>query len=1680
MFLILLAMAFAVFLLTTSILVQEGETLTRKEKVLNCQYELPQGDGFADYVIHVHNSDCYDKDGGLVCPLPEIYPHKHDESCYSETNVLTCGKQETHIHTEACFDKAGNLTCGLLQLEEHVHGPECFIEVEAQGEADLSTDAGQEPAIAQITAADGSPLPEDAKVNAYELDGKEAESACRKVEDFLTRPVLPGRMKAMRTQAARPAATETDPDPRLRYEVFEIGLDHVEEEAYEDGFCVSVNLPEAITGRGFALYHLGADGVEAMEAEYESVPNEDGTETLTGFRFVTDSFSPFVLRYTVDFTYSVNGQMYQFTLPGGGYVSFADLVKVLGINGDEAKKFTADVDSMEFSNPELIWTGKVENRTTVGALKEANGLECDYSAELTEAEIAEINAHTVEAGDWALISLHPFDTEETLTVTMKDGEVFTVRVTDAQITTWFLSDKGELFEATVTYNEAANIPEGSTLQVTEFSEDDAEYEYARNSVLADKKARGERVDLSSFGLAALDISILNPAGEEIEPEAPVQVEIHIKDLPGVEDLSDVSDTLAIQHHVEVEDGVVVETVFDGNTDASFKLETNETVAAEGAAVDPDSVSEEDFPAPEAVETERLDIEFEAAAFSTFTISWNNAYGNGVKVHYVDEDGNELPVKNSTFLSELSGSSTSPAYLIYDIDGYEYDHTYRHYYSNGDYWNPAGWRNEDIVPQLRRDNSGWAYSASGNYWYYLSEPNAQNKDEIYVVYKKKPEIVQGGKPTVKPAGSVKPPVAPRINKESTPNGDDTNTLALSIISDTAALEVEKLADVIVVFDVSGSMGDNMGRTTRLQAAKDAVNQLADHLAEKKNSKGEPLVRMSLIQFSTKADKVVQELTDLDANGKSKIQAAVNRLSAGGGTNWDHALQLANEQSDLDKGRATFVIFVTDGDPTFRNTRMDATDLELQGETNDRAWNVYRELSPNPFYLSDDVYGPGDNDKTGQCYAAAVEQGKAIVSAKKNIYTVGISNDVTKVEAFNSDIQGSGAYVAENTSALRQAFTDIEASISGLSGWGNIKMTDGITNLTNTVQKTGLINVGGDFTYWRAPAPKNWAGMSDAQKNAYQPAANAFEPWDPEAAGAALAKYNKETGAVEWNMGSTFMPEAGVTYQVRFKVWPSQEAYDYIAKLRNGTIVYDDLPDAVRAQIIKDGNTYTLKTNEPDAKMTYQTATRAGDIITASGETKDLMFPTVKDLKLSVDKLKVKKEWINSLDPDSRWKSDVTLLLTDGAGNLYKSIDLNEGNQYSAEDNFISCGLAKIEKGELIIYEQGHDFQLTEPEEYAYYWDLDSQIYRPMIIDASLTMLQKTDAPSGMGNRTYYEAQGTKYYKIGDGIYKAISTGDAAAEITATNIRRSNLNLTKKVVDEKGNPAISSDLFTFTITVNDAHGDQVWFSVQTDADDPDTIVKDISTSATAQVEGTKKTGYYYAASGSPITVSIEPGWNLRFTNLRNGTTYTITENAKENYTFVNAAIDNNGTFSVQNGTTTGNGTINESDKQYTVTYTNKAKTQQVEILKTSQDGTMPLANAVFSLYTESGYTAEPKQAVKTDLTSDSSGRIPLGALAYGKYYLVETAAPAGYNLLSEPIEITVEKAGVRYNQSDSGRSMSNQGVIHQNETDPYTLTVTNNAGYELPSTGGAGTRLFTILGSILILGAGGLLWRRRRLI
>jgi len=224
----------------------------------------------------------------------------------------------------------------------------------------------------------------------------------------------------------------------------------------------------------------------ATIVETTETPNtentEDMKETADTLSFDAGSFSVYAIVYTVDFHYEINGKIYEFSIPGGGFVSLEHVVEVLGIatadenaengaenaendaeNGNDfvgevpgvdvsgengtayeeaiqlnevevseaTKKFVADVESVEFSSPELVWVGKVDEAATVGGLKEANGLEVEYSAELTEEQIAEINAQTVEAGDWALIGVQPFTSEESLTVTMKNGDQFVVKVTDA-------------------------------------------------------------------------------------------------------------------------------------------------------------------------------------------------------------------------------------------------------------------------------------------------------------------------------------------------------------------------------------------------------------------------------------------------------------------------------------------------------------------------------------------------------------------------------------------------------------------------------------------------------------------------------------------------------------------------------------------------------------------------------------------------------------------------------------------------------------------------------------------------------------------------------------------------------------------------------------------------------------------------------------------------------------------------------------------------------------------------------------------------------------------------------------------------------------------------------------------------------------------------------------------------
>lgn len=82
---------------------------------------------------------------------------------------------------------------------------------------------------------------------------------------------------------------------------------------------------------------------------------------------------------------------------------------------------------------------------------------------------------------------------------------------------------------------------------------------------------------------------------------------------------------------------------------------------------------------------------------------------------------------------------------------------------------------------------------------------------------------------------------------------------------------------------------------------------------------------------------------------------------------------------------------------------------------------------------------------------------------------------------------------------------------------------------------------------------------------------------------------------------------------------------------------------------------------------------------------------------------------------------------------------------------------------------------------------------------------------------------------------------------------------------------------------------------------------------------------------------------------------------------------------------------------------------------------------------------------------NGEAEVRGLKNGTYYLIETEAPAGYNLLAEPVKVEI-------NGSDAN-------------VDSLTVTtnVENHTGSLLPGTGGIGTRIFYIAGAALLLGA-----------
>ena len=119
----------------------------------------------------------------------------------------------------------------------------------------------------------------------------------------------------------------------------------------------------------------------------------------------------------------------------------------------------------------------------------------------------------------------------------------------------------------------------------------------------------------------------------------------------------------------------------------------------------------------------------------------------------------------------------------------------------------------------------------------------------------------------------------------------------------------------------------------------------------------------------------------------------------------------------------------------------------------------------------------------------------------------------------------------------------------------------------------------------------------------------------------------------------------------------------------------------------------------------------------------------------------------------------------------------------------------------------------------------------------------------------------------------------------------------------------------------------------------------------------------------------------------------------------------------------------------------------------------------------YTGDTKI---TEVTTGENGAAKFQGLDTGTYYLHETAAPAGYNVLTEDVEVVITATYKDDGTIDTSSATSTSNGQYQ-QTEP----VENRAGSLLPSTGGIGTTIFYILGGLLVAGAVVLLVTKRRM-
>lgn len=346
-------------------------------------------------------------------------------------------------------------------------------------------------------------------------------------------------------------------------------------------------------------------------------------------------------------------------------------------------------------------------------------------------------------------------------------------------------------------------------------------------------------------------------------------------------------------------------------------------------------------------------------------------------------------------------------------------------------------------------------------------------------------------------------------------NDTYTLNLNVTGKRSSTSqtVSQPVDIALVLDVSGSMSDAMGGTTKLAALKKAAKEFLTNTANKNaaiadnNNK----IRVSLVKFaSDKSNRVgndmhwwngnytqiVSNLTD-DMNA---LSASVDALQAGGATRADYGLEKANAVLAGARANAKkVVVFFTDGEPNshsgFDGGIADAA-VKNAKTLKDSGTTIY---SVGVFSKAD----PSDTSGNFNAYMNAVSSNYPNATTYRNLGT---------------RVDGGNYYmIASNSEGLSKVFEDIQQTITTTNGYTGVTIQDTLSEYAEFADAD--------------PAKKAKVVTNDDTDVTAQ--------WN--------IKVNSKTITASPNSADP-LPD-GVTYTLQFDIKPTQKAYDDYAANKN---------------------------------------------------------------------------------------------------------------------------------------------------------------------------------------------------------------------------------------------------------------------------------------------------------------------------------------------------------------------------------------------------------------------------------------------------------------------------------------------------------------------------------------------------